>query len=665
MTIGKKIGFGFFGALLLILLIGGISIYGVSDLVSGTKKVVYGNNLRSEMLQREIDHLKWADALNSYLQGGGETKLNVQTNPTKCAFGKWYGGNDRKMAQEAFPDIKKYLKEIDKYHIALHHSAIEIEKAMAANDSAKAKKIYESETIRNLKGVQGLLKNINDSVGSDVDKMEKSMLNRAGVLSGVIVIIAIFSGVVALLMGLILPKVIIAPIRRTIDILSDISTGEGDLTKRLPMPKRLCSGLVKCGKKSCPEYGKEASCWDTVGSNAPGEIHCPSILSGKYKNCTECSVMQSAMRNEMDELSGWFNTLMGKVSEIIRQVKKSATSLASASEEFSVIAGELTSGAEEMTEQANTVASASEEISVNVDAMAQSCEDMNSNAKGVSGATEQIAGDMNTVASAVEQSQANLSSVAAASEEMASTVEEIARNTESSRAIADNAVASVEKASSQIQRLSEASHEINMVIETIEDIAEQTKLLALNATIEAARAGESGKGFAVVANEVKELARQTGEATEDIRARIEAMQESTQTTVKDIGEIEEIINQVSSNVGTIAAAVEQQSVTVKDNVKNLTQATDGVNEVAKSAVRVNDEVKGIADNVSKVSSGVEEVARQSREAALGVKEVSASIQGVSGAADNTSATATQVSETARELSEMATELLDQVGQFKV
>jgi len=188
--------------------------------------------------------------------------------------------------------------------------------------------------------------------------------------------------------------------------------------------------------------------------------------------------------------------------------------------------------------------------------------------------------------------------------------------------VAASAVQVAESTNKTVGKLGESSAEIGEVVKVISSIAEQTNLLALNATIEAARAGEAGKGFAVVANEVKELANQTGKATEEIGGKIQAIQTDTKSAVEAIAEISTVIDQINDISNTIASAVEEQTATTA------------------------------------------EIGRNIEEAAKGSSEINLNIAGVAQAASETSEGVGQTQEAAEKLSEMANNLKNLVSQFK-
>ena len=187
-------------------------------------------------------------------------------------------------------------------------------------------------------------------------------------------------------------------------------------------------------------------------------------------------------------------------------------------------------------------------------------------------AADQTATDAHAIAEAVGETAARASQGAEAAQ------------------VARDAMNQVEESSQVLERrveaLTDASQRINAILSTIEAIASQTNLLALNATIEAARAGDAGKGFAVVANEVKELAKETAKATEDIGRKIEAIQGDTSGAVSAISEISEVIGRINDIQTTIASAVEEQTATTNEIARSVTEAAGGANGIAIIAIHV-------------------------------------------------------------------------------
>lgn len=194
---------------------------------------------------------------------------------------------------------------------------------------------------------------------------------------------------------------------------------------------------------------------------------------------------------------------------------------------------------------------------------------------------------VNSISSAMEESSVSVETVACASEEMTASIVEIANQVSDSSNVACSAVEEVKKATEVVSTLSDASQAIGRIVGLIQDIAEQTNLLALNATIEAARAGEAGKGFAVVASEVKELAAQTGKATEEISGQINSIQSNIANAVDAIGLVEKTIDRMTAIAGTIAAAVEEQGTASGEISQNIAMAAAGSREVSDNADALN------------------------------------------------------------------------------
>jgi methyl-accepting chemotaxis protein len=321
------------------------------------------------------------------------------------------------------------------------------------------------------------------------------------------------------------------------------------------------------------------------------------------------SRLEVRSNDEVGELAKWFNTFVDKLQAIIKDIAGNAEVLHNAASDLSNLSDHMSSGANNMSSKSNTVSASTEEMSSN----------------------------MNSVASACEQTSTNVNMVATAAEEMTATINEIAQNTEKARTMSGEAVTKSGSASEKVDELGKAAQEIGKVTETITEISEQTNLLALNATIEAARAGEAGKGFAVVANEIKELAKQTAEATGEIKGRINGIQGSTAGTVTEIAGISKVINDVNEIVSTIATAIEEQSATTREIAGNVARASQGIQEVNENVAQSSSVAGEIANDISDVNQSAGEMTNSS----------------------------SQINVSAEELNTLAVQLKEMVGRFKV
>ncbi len=299
-------------------------------------------------------------------------------------------------------------------------------------------------------------------------------------------------------------------------------------------------------------------------------------------------------KDEIGILAQALNMMSSHLRQMFNDIMTGTQTLTTASAELSAISGQISSNAETTAGKSTKVTSAARE--------------MNEKITHVAISTEEIT--------------ANIQMIVSATEEMTATIQELSNNTSTGNETTSRAVEKAKTVLHKVDALGAAALEISKVSDTIAEISEQTNLLALNATIEATRAGEAGKGFAVVAGEIKALAQQTAQATEEISSKISGVQATTGDSVGAIKAIVEIINEINSIVSSVAVAIEEQSVTTQEIANNVSHAAQGLDSVNASVNQVSGVAGEVTKDISDVSKATNEMKTGSQQVMTNVGELS-------------------------------------------
>ena len=313
--------------------------------------------------------------------------------------------------------------------------------------------------------------------------------------------------------------------------------------------------------------------------------------------------------DELGEQAQWFNLFIGKIADMVKELIVISRQLSTSSDHMATLAGRMSDNSGKMKQKSKMVAVAAEEMS----------------------------GSIRDVACTMDQASNNMGTIVHSTDEMNNTIQGIAKNTEKAQHFTTETVALARKTSQHVDGLGDAAQQIGKVTDAITDISEQTNLLALNATIEAARAGEAGRGFAVVANEIKELAKQTANATSEISSRVQNIQGAAQGAVDGIVEIDNAIRNVDEYISSISTAINEQS--------NVT--------------------RNIAANVAEASEGLVNINIHTTNGAAKAEDISGDITSVDKIAGDISANGAEVDDDARGLSKLAGQLQTLVARFIV
>ncbi len=604
MKLGAKIGSGFGLLIVLLLIVTGWSYFGIGKIVDNAHTVVNGDKIAAEIAQREIDHLNWVSAVGALLTNDDVTELKVQTDPHKCAFGKWYYGEDSKIAVQFIPEIAEFVHAIEEPHKKLHETAIEIKKVFYQADKTLPKFLAEKEADH--------LKWVNTCLRLFVENADELKVQTDHRLCG----------------------------------LGKFIYGEHGQKAAASDPE--LSQLIEAIKEPHKRLHKSAISiqekWDKNDETAKIAAHeiftneTMAALPETQKALKAIKDRSEIMIAGMNEASHIYSTktkqqlvevqgLLGKIADAANETSNNYQELmadVSSQTSFLVTLISLIAAIIGVVLAVMIARSITKPINLIIAGLAEGAGQVGSASGQVASASQSLAEGSSELASSIEETSSSL-------EEMAGMTRQNADNTGQANTLALEASTAADKGSTAMNKLADAMKEIKKssdetakIIKVIDEIAFQTNLLALNAAVEAARAGNAGKGFAVVADEVRNLAQRSAEAAKDTNSLIEGAQRNADEGVKATGDVDEILNVVSDNIKKVTDLLAEVSAASQEQAQ-------GVDQINSAVSQMDQVTQTTAANAEESSSASEEMAAQAQEMLRIVQDLNKLVQGAKNA----------------------------------
>lgn len=596
LKVRTKILFGGGFTLALMVIVGGISYFGIQSLLTSNHWVNHTHVVLKEAMKVEAAAVNMETGMRGFLLAGKESFLEPYHAGSKnfhnliVSLKKTVSDNPAQvqLLDEVDQTIDGWLKNIVKPMINLRRqvgSTTSITDVVDRVAEARGKVYFDKfrQQIATFMERESVL----------MVKRQQDAAEGASRVKLIIVLGILVATVLSVVISIVVARLITMPLREAVKISETIALGDLNVSSDIEQKD---------------ELGEMSS--------ALGEM--TSSLKSKVSLATQISEGNLAVKVDLashkDELGLALQNMTKNLSHIVGEITGGAGELSSSADGLSSISTQISQAAQAMAGQSSTVAGATEEMNANISSMAAGTEEMSSNISSISATTTQMAH--------------NTAEIADSMTGLANTIGQASEQSKEAYQITIEAKKKSDHATETMEQLSQSAHEIGEVTELIKAIAQQTNLLALNANIEAASAGEAGKGFAVVANEIKDLAQQSSSSAEAIANKVGDIQKISFKSSESMGEISEIVKSINAASDNITKSMDLGAETVDIVVNNMSEANAGVSEIAKMINDMSIVAGDSAKSASELTAGSSEISRNIAHLNNSVSETSTSIQDV-------------------------------------
>ncbi len=583
-SLGKKIGFGFGTILSLLCVVGVWSLLGVTGIVSDATEVIDGNKLKGLMVEKEVDHLNWANQVSQLVTDEDVHELSVEMDPQKCAFGQWLYSDSRQVAENMVPGLASLLSRIEVPHKHLHESASEIWEEYHPADlhmanflhnskiahlswEAKVSSAFLNQDVSDLSGIQMDPHQCSFGkwlYGASAQKKKSEDPKFAAIWSHV--------------------EKEHSHLHNTAQVVDSLMKQDEEaealslyMDTIAPTAHKVLQGIDEFIALDQVEVAGMRKAQEIYASKTAPALKEVQKLLGEAGHLVSQHVMTDSEMLKKAESTKIAVSILSIIAVVVG-IGLGILISRSIVKALSRVMADLGRGSEQVTVAAGQVAQASQDMA--------------------DGASNQ--------ASSLEETSATLEEMAAMTKENAGNASEANDLTNNLQNVAETGQEAMGRMTDAIERIKNSSDETARIIKTIDEIAFQTNLLALNAAVEAARAGDAGKGFAVVAEEVRNLAQRSADAAKDTSELIDQSQVNASGGVEVTKEVTDILGEIVSGVSRVSELVEAVSTSNEEQSRS-------VSEINRAVGQLDQVTQSNAANAEESASASEELSGQARE----------------------------------------------------